>query len=98
MSQELKEIAKTLKANDKKVQLIYAFNGTGKTRLSREFKEEVDPKDQKTPESPIKFMYYNAFTEDLFYWDNDLDADTTRKLMVRPNGFTDLALSFLKSQ
>lgn len=98
MSQELKEIAKTLKANDKKVQLIYAFNGTGKTRLSREFKEEVDPKDQKTPESPIKIMYYNAFTEDLFYWDNDLDADTTRKLMVRPNGFTDLTLSFLKSQ
>ena len=27
-----------------KVQLIYAFNGTGKTRLSREFKELVAPK------------------------------------------------------
>ena len=27
-----------------KVQLIYAFNGTGKTRLSREFKELLSPK------------------------------------------------------
>lgn len=98
MSQTLKEIAQKLIGANKKVQLIYAFNGTGKTRLSREFKDEVDPKDQKTQESPIKFMYYNAFTEDLFYWDNDLDTDTNRKLMVRPNGFTKLALSFLKSQ
>ena len=38
MSESLNEIAKKLKDNDKKVQLIYAFNGTGKTRLSREFK------------------------------------------------------------
>ena len=97
MSQTLTEIAQKLIDENKKVQLIYAFNGTGKTRLSREFKDEVDPKDQKTQESPIKFMYYNAFTEDLFYWDNDLDTDTNRKLMVRPNGFTKLALSFLKS-
>ena len=27
-----------------KVQLIYAFNGTGKTRLSREFKQQIAPK------------------------------------------------------
>ena len=27
-----------------KVQLIYAFNGTGKTRLSREFKQLIAPK------------------------------------------------------
>ncbi|MDN3710562.1 hypothetical protein QW060_27645 [Myroides ceti] len=68
MSQTLTEIAQKLIRATKeegkkfrKTQLIYAFNGTGKTRLSREFKEVVDPKDQKTPESPIKFMYYNAF-------------------------------------
>lgn len=98
MSQTLTEIAQTLIANNKKVQLIYAFNGTGKTRLSREFKEKVDPKNERTEESKIKVMYYNAFTEDLFSWDNDLDSDTNRKLIVRPNGFTDLALSFLKTQ
>ena len=27
-----------------KVQLIYAFNGTGKTRLSRDFKQLIEPK------------------------------------------------------
>lgn len=105
MSQSLKEVAqKLIKATKeegkkfRKVQLIYAFNGTGKTRLSREFKDEVDPKDQKTAESPIKFIYYNAFTEDLFYWDNDLPEDSDRKLLVHPNNYTDLALTFLKDE
>ncbi len=37
-------IAHELKNTDKKVQLIYAFNGTGKTRLSREFKKIIAPK------------------------------------------------------
>ncbi|MGQ7019411.1 hypothetical protein ACOKR6_13735 [Vibrio cholerae] len=41
MSKTLTEIAEELKASDKKTQLIYAFNGTGKTRLSREFKELI---------------------------------------------------------
>ena len=43
MGKELKEIAKELISKNKKVQLIYAFNGTGKTRLSRAFKEEIVP-------------------------------------------------------
>lgn len=38
MGQSLKDIAQKLQDTDKKVQLIYAFNGVGKTRLSREFK------------------------------------------------------------
>ncbi len=103
MSQSLTEIAQSLKDSPKKVQLIYAFNGTGKTRLSRKFRLLVDPKDtdeeqEEQETSGIKVMYYNAFTEDLFYWDNDLDADTNRKLIIRPNNFTDLALGFLKDQ
>ncbi|MEA5402710.1 AAA family ATPase [Arcicella sp. DC2W] len=101
MGQSLTEIAKELKNSTKKVQLIYAFNGTGKTRLSREFKELLAPKETDTEEqkeSSIKIMYYNAFTEDLFYWDNDLDTDLIRKLTIRPNGFTNLALGFLKDQ
>lgn len=76
-----------------KVQLIYAFNGTGKTRLSREFKELFPPKtgNEDTPRSELaskKILYYSAFTEDLFYWDNDLAFDTEPKLLIRPNSFT----------
>ena len=44
MSKSLTEIAQQLKDANKKVQLIYAFNGTGKTRLSREFKQLIAPK------------------------------------------------------
>ena len=92
MSESLNEIAKKLKDNGKKVQLIYAFNGTGKTRLSREFKNLVSPKDDEEVEETgllnKKILYYNAFTEDLFYWDNDLENDNYRKLIIRPNAFT----------
>ena len=95
MGQTLTEIAQALKDTEKKVQLIYAFNGTGKTRLSREFKELIAPKEIDTEEnndSGIKILYYNAFTEDLFYWDNDLDTDSDRKLKIQPNNFTDWVL------
>lgn len=94
MGQSLKEIAQVLHSTDKKVQLIYAFNGVGKTRLSREFKELVSPKshDAEAEESKLKVLYYNAFTEDLFYWDNDLNADSKRKLKIQPNGFTNWIL------
>lgn len=95
MAQSLIEIAQTLKDADKKVQLIYAFNGSGKTRLSREFKELIAPKDvdaEQQEEAGIKILYYNAFTEDLFYWDNDLDADSDRKLKIQPNTFTNWVL------
>ena len=92
MGKTLTQIAEDLKHSQKKVQLIYAFNGVGKTRLSREFKELVAPKtdgEETGEESPIKVLYYNAFTEDLFYWDNDLDEDKNRKLIIHPNSFTD---------
>ena len=91
MGRSLNEIAKQLGDTDKKVQLIYAFNGVGKTRLSREFKELISPKNHgdEDEDSEIKVLYYNAFTEDLFYWDNDLDEDRNRKLLILPNSFTD---------
>ncbi len=95
MAQSLIEIAQTLKDADKKVQLIYAFNGSGKTRLSRQFKELIAPKEleaEQQEEPGIKILYYNAFTEDLFYWDNDLDADSDRKLKIQPNSFTNWVL------
>ena len=91
MGKALEEIAQELRNSDKKVQLIYAFNGVGKTRLSRTFKEQIAPKQEYgtgEEETAAKIIYYNAFTEDLFYWDNDLDEDVNRKLKIRPNGFT----------
>ncbi|WP_028870234.1 AAA family ATPase [Psychromonas arctica] len=98
MGKELKNIAKDLIRKNKKVQLIYAFNGTGKTRLSRAFKEEIVPSSQDdeadvdVEKSRDKFLYYNAFTEDLFYWDNDLLNDIEPKLKIQSNTFTDWIL------
>lgn len=98
MGKTLPEIAKQLKGTNKKVQLIYAFNGTGKTRLSREFKKLIAPKEDSDGEgdqaelSRNKILYYNAFTEDLFYWDNDLEEDAEPKLRIQPNTFTDWVL------
>lgn len=89
MSKSLDDIAQELKNSQKKVQLIYAFNGTGKTRLSRIFKELIVPKTQESTElARNKVLYYNAFTEDLFYWDNDLNTDKELKLKIQPNSFT----------
>ena len=57
--------------------LVFAYNGTGKTRLSYDFahygREDNDP--QHT-------LYYNAYTEDLFTWDNDLENNTDHHLMI----------------
>lgn len=93
MGKSLEAIATTLQKGQKKVQLIYAFNGVGKTRLSRVFKEQVSLKQNSSEQvASVRVLYYNAFTEDLFYWDNDLNADVDRKLLIRPNGFTDWVL------
>lgn len=40
--------------------LLYAYNGTGKTRLSMEFKNRGKQL------GPADTLYFNAFTEDLF--------------------------------
>jgi wobble nucleotide-excising tRNase len=90
MGSTLTQIAEQLKNSQNKVQLIYAFNGTGKTRLSKEFKQLISPKndDEESEETRAKILYYNAFTEDLFSWDNDLENDSELKLKIQPNSFT----------
>lgn len=88
MGKTLEEIAQELKDSSKKIQLIYAFNGVGKTRLSRIFKDLVTSKQEDDEETRSKIIYYNAFTEDLFYWDNDLEENVNRILKIHPNGFT----------
>lgn len=81
----------------KKAQLIYAFNGTGKTRLSQAFKEFIISQDKTDEEdndalTRHKILYYNAFTEDLFVWDNDKYQQGEHQLSIQPNSFTDWIL------
>lgn len=61
---------------NKKYILLYAYNGTGKTRLSMAFKDIGKQGDARDT------LYFNAFTEDLFTWDNDLEGDSERVLKI----------------
>lgn len=79
----LAAMAQKIKDSNKKVTLLYAFNGTGKTRLSMEFKDLVN--ESKDDEVIKHVVYYNAFTEDLFSWDNDFENDIERKLKINKN-------------
>lgn len=63
----LTEIAQELKDTKEKIILVYAFNATGKTRLSVEYKNITKNADDGSHTG----VYYNAFSEDLFVWDND---------------------------
>ncbi|MDE0435545.1 MAG: AAA family ATPase [Bryobacterales bacterium] len=67
---------------NKKFILLYAYNRTGKTRLSTAFKDlgKVVDADDETERRDT--LYFNAFTEDLFTWDNDLENDSERKLTL----------------
>lgn len=71
--------------DEKKYIVLFAYNGTGKTRLSVEFKSLGQQLLGDTGEKTADTLYYNAFTEDLFYWDNDLDNDTERLLKLNSN-------------
>lgn len=73
--------------------LIYAYNGTGKTRVSMAFKEDGKRRNGGTPDT----LYFNAFTEDLFVWDNDLAGDSRRVFRLNSDsrfftGIKELAL------
>lgn len=90
--------------------LLYAYNGTGKTRLSMAFKDKGKKKTRRPftvndhvgqpltiEEVLADTLYFNAYTEDLFYWDNDLDGDTERVLRINSEskffaGLRELAL------
>jgi AAA domain len=90
--------------------LLYAYNGTGKTRLSMAFKdaekttttrpmhvEDAVGQPLIVTETVGDTLYFNAFTEDLFFWDNDLEKDSERRLHINTEskffkGLKDLAL------
>jgi hypothetical protein len=63
----------------RKYLLLYAYNGIGKTRLSMAFKDAGKQGDARDT------LYFNAFTEDLFTWDNDLDGDSERNRSHPPS-------------
>jgi len=98
---QLADFVTHLRAQEKKVHLLFAYNGTGKTRLSMEFKEAGKKEVMNTlatedgeiittsegfeiitTERIRDTLYFNAFTEDLFYWDNDLDNNVERVLKI----------------
>jgi len=79
---ELITIANYLRQINKKVILIFAYNGTGKTRLSKEFKELGKQYDADGQVIGRDTLYFNAYTEDLFSWDNDLENDREHKLIM----------------
>lgn len=83
--------------NDSDLVLLYAYNRTGKTRLSMAFKDAGKRKTKKNPTGTPDTLYFNAFTEDLFVWENDLAGDSLRRLQLNEqsaffNAMTELAL------
>lgn len=60
--------------------LVFAYNGTGKTRLSYDFAHY-----ERSEGGPQHTLYYNAYTEDLFTWDNDLENNTDHHLLINQN-------------
>ncbi|MBP6869167.1 MAG: AAA family ATPase [Candidatus Pacebacteria bacterium] len=64
------EIGSKLRSDSdkKKIVLLYAFNGVGKTRLSTTMHDALESKDDQVTTNTLS---YNAFFEDLFTWDND---------------------------
>ena len=79
---DLIALAEHLRQINKKVVLIFAYNGTGKTRLSMTFKEKGKQYDTDGRVIDRDTLYFNAFTEDLFSWDNDLEYDSNRVLRL----------------
>ena len=62
----LDDIAKSLRDDDARIIFAYAFNATGKTQLCVAFKNAT-----KQDDGSHTGVYYNAYSEDLFVWDND---------------------------
>ncbi len=62
----INRIAEEIKNYPENIVLIYAFNGTGKTRLSKEFHNISKRVDDYLG------VFYNAYSEDLFIWNNEM--------------------------
>lgn len=74
----LSEIATQIKVARENIILIYAFNATGKTRLSVAYKDATKDNENGRHSG----VYYNAFSEDLFIWDNDTENNEQNILLT----------------
>lgn len=63
----MRNLASQINGFRENIVLLFAFNGTGKTRLSVEYKNLT----KELNEDSHAGVYYNAYSEDLFYWNND---------------------------
>lgn len=66
----------------RKFVLLFAYNGTGKTRLSGAFRDQGKQTDEDDETTSRDTLYFNAYTEDLFTWYNDLQGDQDRVLQL----------------
>ena len=65
--EEVKKKLDKVKKDKKRLISLYAFNGSWKTRISKEF-ESLNDNDEWV----IKVLCYNALFEDLFRWNNEI--------------------------
>ena len=80
----LDKIAKTLRDDAARITLAYAFNATGKTQLCVAYKNAT-----KQADGSHTGVYYNAYSEDLFVWDNDEENDGANvRLTVQPSSLS----------
>lgn len=85
---DLEEVTDYIVGCDQKVTLLYAFNATGKTRLSMTFKKKMNSIVNNEGDIGLgnkRVLYFNSFTEDLFTWENDLENDENRYLIYNIN-------------
>lgn len=89
----INEIAQQLKTSKEPILLIYAFNATGKTKLSVEYKNIT-----KNDDGDHTGVYYNAYSEDLFRWDNDeLNGNENMRLEILPSNLNPYFSSIIEN-
>ena len=82
----IEDIASELIDDATNIQLLYAFNSVGKTRLSVAYKNATKNKD-----GTHAGIYYNAYSEDLFVWNNDIEhGETDVRLTILPSSLSRL--------
>jgi len=81
----INEISEELNKLNENIILIYALNSSGKTRLSVAYKDFT----KSNNDGKHAGVYYNAYSEDLFVWDNDENNDNANlKLTVLPSSLS----------
>ena len=82
----IEDIASELRDDAAAVQLLYGFNSVGKTRLSVAYKNAT-----KKEDGTHAGIYYNAYSEDLFVWNNDIEnGEANIRLTVLPSSLSRL--------